>query len=160
RGATRAYLAAALGLLAVVSILRQAVPVGHLPVPLGILNLLAFVGSGYALLQVRPQLVPIPPRARRVVLAVIGVVPLFAIPGGLSGGGASPSPYVALVALVLIGGWAVCIGEPALRFWKAARNRPAVQRGRLRMLAIAYLALATALALAVLGFASTAAAGK
>ncbi|MGH7685970.1 MAG: EAL domain-containing protein [Candidatus Dormibacteria bacterium] len=160
RGAARAYLALALGLLAVVSILRQTVPIGHLPIPLAIVDLLAFVGSGYALLQVRHQLVPISPRAHSLVLTGACAVTLFAIPVVVSGGGSAPSPYVALVAVVLIGGWAVCIAEPALCFWNAARNRPAVQRGRLRVLAVAYLGLAAALGLAVLGFAGTAAVGR
>jgi diguanylate cyclase (GGDEF)-like protein/PAS domain S-box-containing protein len=150
RGPARAYLALALGLLAVVSVLRQVAPAGHLPAPFALFNLLCFIGSAYALLEVRHQLVPMEARTRRVVIAVLGTTTVLTVPVVL---GIAPVRYVTVVALLVIGIWCACIAEPAMRFWTAARDRPAVQRARLRLLSAAYLALAVALILAVLGFA-------
>lgn len=150
RGAARAYLALALGLLAVVSFLRQIGPAGHLPAPVAVLNLLCFVGSAYALLQVRHQFVPMEAQTRRAVVAALVATAILAAPVVL---GIAPARYEAVVALLVIGLWCVCVAEPAVRFWVAARNRPAVQRARLRLLSLAYLALAVDLVFAVLGFA-------
>lgn len=150
RGQARACVALALGLLAVVSILRQLAPVGHLPAPIAILNLLCFVGSAYALLDLRQQLLPMRAPTRRAVPIALATTTVLAVPVVL---GIAPARYVAVVALLVIGLWCACVAEPAVRFWIAARNRPAVQRARLRLLSVAYLALAVALIFAVLGFA-------
>ena len=157
RGLARAYLALALGLLAIVSVLRQVGLAGHLQPPLSLLNLVCFVGSGYALLELRHQLLPMTPRARRAIAAAAALTTLLAIPVVL---GAAPARYVAVVAVLLIGLWCASITEPAVRFWVAARERPAVQRGRLRLLSIAYIALAVALILAVVGFAGVTAVSR
>ncbi len=47
--------------------------------------------------------------------------------------------------------WSVCVAEPIVRFWLAARGRPAVQQGRLRSLSLGYGALVVILLLAGIG---------
>jgi signal transduction histidine kinase len=52
--------------------------------------------------------------------------------------GGSVSGSVLLFAVVFLGYWCGMVGEPAYRLWRVSRRRPAVQRARLRALAVGY----------------------
>jgi diguanylate cyclase (GGDEF)-like protein/PAS domain S-box-containing protein len=151
RGRSRAWLAAALGLLGLVSLLAQ------LPELLGIrlpsaaqVSLVAFTGSGLALIELRGVLVPMRRTAHRLALAAAGLVTATALVVPLpSGAHARYSPLQIAVVLAVILLWAGCVSEPATTFWRASRSRPRVQRARLRALSAGYLGLVVLLLVAL-----------
>ncbi|MFN2491202.1 MAG: hypothetical protein ABR529_16030 [Actinomycetota bacterium] len=140
RDRVRAYLALAISLLALVALLGQA---GRLTdYRYGILfdvSLVAFLASGYFLLMFRHEFLPLS-RASRVVSAV-------AVAGLGAAAIAARLPYEEspeyssgqnLLILGIVAAWMLCVGEPIVRFWRASKQRPAVQRARLRALSLAY----------------------
>jgi signal transduction histidine kinase len=54
-------------------------------------------------------------------------------------------------ALVLIGAWAIFVGEPIARFWIASRQLPSVQKARMRALSFGFAVLIVILMVDVLG---------
>lgn len=150
RGRTRAWLAAALGLLALVTaggelsaVVKQTVPV----VP--VLDLIFFMASAYALVELRSTLLPVSLRARLALLAVLIVSTALVVPLALGPQHQKPTAFALIVTCALILEWALCVIEPALRFRLAARRLPVVQRKRLRALSTGYLGIAGALIVAV-----------
>ena len=150
RGRTRAWLAAALVLLALVTtggelsaLFKQVNPV----VPL--LDLVFFMASAYALVELRNTLLPVSLRARMALLAVLAVSTGLVVPLALGPRDQRPTTFALVVVCALVLEWALCIIEPAMRFRLAARRLPAVQRKRLRALSTGYLGIAGALVLAV-----------
>jgi diguanylate cyclase (GGDEF)-like protein/PAS domain S-box-containing protein len=150
RGRTRAWLAAALGLLGLVTaggelsaLVKQVSPI----VPL--LDLIFFMASGYALVELRHTMLPLSLRTRLSVLAVLIVSTALAVPLALGPQHARPTTFALVIGCALLLEWALCIIEPALRFRLAARRLPVVQRKRLRALSTGYLGIAAALILAV-----------
>jgi signal transduction histidine kinase len=151
RDRARAYLALAVGSLGVVAALSQIsqlVPGAHLL--LTDLNIAVFLFSGYALLLFRSEFMPISARVLQIAAGVVAAVALVYI--------AVTAPYaagwprwIAPVAAIGLGlTWSVCVTEPAVRFWLASRDRPRVQRIRLRALSGAYLGLVAIVIFAVL----------
>jgi signal transduction histidine kinase/CheY-like chemotaxis protein len=145
------WLALAIVLLSLVSLLGRLSDVLHLTLPLvSQMSLLAFVGSGYALLRYRASVIPL---ARQwhiaAIVAMSAAVVLFwagqylvaikAVPAGLQTGTA--------IALVLI--WSAAVIEPIIRFWLAARGLPAVQAWRLRSLSLGFAGIVAILLFAV-----------
>ncbi len=112
------------------------------------LSVLAFLASGFGLLLVRHELLPL---SRRVVRAAFVAVCAAAVTGIIVRIPMSPSAHFNtpdIVALwVLVVTWTACCCEPIVRFWIAARGRPAVQRSRLRALSVAYGSVVALLAL-------------
>jgi len=159
RGRTRACLAAAFGLLGAVSALGQLSSVIAAPVVVSTVSLICFMGSGYALVELRHTLLPLARRARLAVVTLLCVITVLALPITVQGHMGKPGRYVWLVASALILGWVACVVEPAIRFRIAARSQPVVQRNRLRALSTGYLGIAIALVLA-LGAAAAAAAAS
>ncbi|MBV8528187.1 MAG: GGDEF domain-containing protein [Candidatus Dormibacteraeota bacterium] len=150
RGRTRAWLAAALGLLALVSaggelsaVVKQTVPI----VP--VLDLIFFMASAYALVELRNTLLPVSLRARLALLALLIVSTALAVPLALGPQNQKPSTFALIVVCALVVEWALCVIEPALRFRLAARRLAVVQRKRLRALSTGYLGIAGALVVAV-----------
>ena len=150
RGRTRAWLAAALGLLALVTaggelsaLFKQVYPV----VPL--LDLVFFMASAYALVELRNTLLPVSLRTRAALLVVLAVSTALVVPLALGPPNAKPTTFALIVTCALVLEWALCIIEPAMRFRLAARRLPVVQRKRLRALSTGYLGIAAALILAV-----------
>ncbi|TMD64863.1 MAG: HAMP domain-containing histidine kinase [Chloroflexi bacterium] len=143
RGQRRAYLASAIGLLGLVSLTsRLNVAIGYrfasLTTPV---VLILFMASGYALLMFRGTFIPLRPRTRAVVAVLAGATTAFFLlvappPGTVQMSGAQS---IALLALIVV--WSGMVGEPVVRFWLASRGRPAVQRGRLRVLAAGFAAI-------------------
>jgi signal transduction histidine kinase len=153
RGRAQGLLAVSLVLLAVVSALGRLQEVlGHpiASVGIGILNIIAFMASGYFVLLFRDAFLPLRSRALRAgrVLVVVGCVAGIADVTVFAH--AAQSVMTAL-AFVLIVSWAVLTGEPIVRFWLASRNMPSVQKARMRALSFGFAVLIVILMVAVLG---------
>ena len=150
RGRARAWLAAALGLLGLVSLVGQLRELGVTVPAATAVSVIGFTGSGLALVELRHALVPLRCAAHcRVVAAVVVVTATALIVPLPSGEGARYSPLQIAVVLAVILLWAACVSEPALTFWRASRTRPRVQRGRLRALSAGYLGLVAGLLVAL-----------
>jgi signal transduction histidine kinase len=143
RGQRRAYLATAIGLLGLVSLAgRVTAATGYrsgilaTPVVIGL-----FMASGYALLMFRGTFIPLPRRTPLVVGALAVATTVFFVlvapPSGTVQMNAAQS--IAVLALIVV--WSGMVGEPVVRFWLASRRRPAVQRGRLRVLSAGFAAI-------------------
>jgi signal transduction histidine kinase len=143
RGQRRAYLAAAIGLLGLVSLAgRVTAATGYrsgilaTPVVIGL-----FMASGYALLMFRGTFIPLPRQTALVVGALAVATSVFFVlvapPSGTVQMTAAQS--IALLALIVV--WCGMVGEPVVRFWLASYQRPAVQRGRLRVLSAGFAAI-------------------
>jgi signal transduction histidine kinase len=153
RGQRRAWLATAIGLLALVSLSgRVNAATGnhfaHLTTPF---VLVLFMASGYALLMFRSTFIPVRPQTRLLILALAASATGFYLVVGPPAGVIHMSPVqaVALLALILI--WSGMVGEPVVRFFLAAQGRPAVQRARLRALAAGFAAIVFILVIAGVG---------
>jgi signal transduction histidine kinase len=136
-------LALALGSLALVVLLSPALggggPVGQLVTDV---TLVAFLISGYGLLMFRNSFVSFSSMTTRLVTAAIVVVGILDIVDQLPANPDSPHDQLQTVTLVAtVALWAFCILEPIVTFWVAARDRPAVQRARLRAISIGYAGL-------------------
>jgi signal transduction histidine kinase len=147
---TRMYLALAIGCLGAVSILGQVAKL------LGtwfasvnsILGITIFLGSGLALLLFRDSVIPLARRTRQLVMVVVAATAVLEI-GVALGGTSTPKALqmLGLFAFVIV--WCGCVGEPSVRLWLAARRRTAVQRARMRALALGYIGIIVILLAAV-----------
>ena len=141
------YLALAIVLLAMVSGLGRLQ--SHLPVSLPFLSaidLVAFMGTAYALLLYRNSLIPLPRRWHAVAIASLAaasvlIVTVLVVPTN------RVLLTVATFALVLV--WSACVGEPIVRFWRVSNRLPAVQRWRLRSLSLGFGAIVAVLLFAI-----------
>src|SRR5207244_13339445 len=142
-----AFLALAIILLSAVSGLGRLQAHLWFMLPLlGPIELLAFMGTAYALLLYRNALIPLPRRwhAAAVVSLVAASVLLFgAVALSASRG------VLTVIAVLFVVVWSACVGEPALRFWRVARNLPAVQAWRLRSLSLGFGGIVVILLFAV-----------
>ncbi|MGH2727940.1 MAG: sensor histidine kinase, partial [Actinomycetota bacterium] len=103
------------------------------------LSLVGFLASGYLLLLFRHEFLPIALPVRIGVLAITAGAAGFAISRRLDyGPDVRYTGLDSVAILIVIGLWAAMVIEPILRFWRASRKRPAVQRARLRSLAAAF----------------------
>ncbi|HVL80100.1 MAG TPA: HAMP domain-containing sensor histidine kinase [Actinomycetota bacterium] len=139
----RALLAAALGCLAIVAVAVQAQAWGgYRWRPVAWLSASAFAGSGLAILEYRHSVVPL----RRWVRGAAwigtagGVAALVAAHLPLAPG-APLTPVQGTIVDAFIGLWALCAGEPVLRFWTHSRTPPPMERARLRLMAGGILGL-------------------
>ena len=134
RGRAQGMLAAALISLGLVAALGR---VPNPPLALSIVNLVLFMLSGFFVLLFRHEFVPL----RRTMLnlayallafaIVVGVVDLVAF--------ANASPFVASVlGILIVTPWAIFVGEPIVRFWIESNRLPAVQKTRMRFLAVGF----------------------
>ena len=155
RERTNALLAAALGCLGA-SALLGAAGIELAPGtsrPLGYAALITFVVSGWCILLLRNAFSPF--RVRTLNLARAGVaVVVLAVSGVAAFTLLQPAAEQigvldAVAGSLSVAAWTLCVAEPALRFWIAARGRPPVQQARLRGLASAcgFLVLVWLLAL-------------
>ncbi|HEV2218257.1 MAG TPA: response regulator [Candidatus Dormibacteraeota bacterium] len=139
RDRSSGYLALAIVLLSVVLTLGRVMTLLHVSsAPVSFLNLLAFVGSGYALLSYRHALIPLS-RGWRIGAAAV----LVAIVGAYLGAMALSAQRAVLlwIAVALIVAWAATVLEPIIRFWLVARGLPTVQKWRLRSLSLGFAGL-------------------
>jgi signal transduction histidine kinase len=132
------YLALALGSLAL-TIMIAPIRGGSGPEAqvLTDITLALFLLSGYGLVRFRDSFVPLRTRTLRLVTAGILLVGVLGILVQLP---AEPqrshSPLQMIVLLSVLVAWVLCILEPIVRFWIAARGRHAVEAARLRALSI------------------------
>jgi len=149
RERSRGYLALAIGLLGVTSLLGRIIPVAGptFGSVLSALSLVAFMASGYMLLVFRDSFVPLTSRLRYGALIAVVVATVFefaVVPMGTK----RPTGIQSAAIILLIAVWAGCVLEPIIRLWLASRGRPAVQRARLRALAAGYAGLVLVLLIA------------
>jgi signal transduction histidine kinase/DNA-binding response OmpR family regulator len=141
------FLALAIVLLAAVFGLGRLQ--AHVPftIPLlGIITLLGFMGTAYALLLYRSSLIPLPRRWHVVAIASLATASvLIVVVMAAHITGAALLPITVLFVLV----WSACVGEPIVRFWLVARRLPAVQAWRLRSLSLGFGALVALLLFAL-----------
>ncbi len=139
RDRSTGYLALAIVLLSVVLVLGRALSLLHITSPLvQLLNLIAFIGSGYALLYYRHSLIPLSRTWRIGAAAVLfGIMGAYLLAMWLS----APTSVLLWVAVALIVAWAGTVIEPIVRFWLVARGLPKVQAWRLRSLSLGFAGL-------------------
>ncbi len=144
------WLALALGSLGLVTLAgRIPQALGYSPPWLSALSIVGFMLSGYSLLRFRGTFLPLGRRTHLAVLAAIaGVVVLF-LAAGVPPAGTRPTALQGAATLLLVLVWCGSVLEPALRFWLAARRRPAVQKARLRALSAGFGGIALILVVAV-----------
>lgn len=113
-------------------------------------NLAAFMASGLFLLRFRHSYVPI---ARSWWLLAIGAVTGVTVAAFAMRLPTGPNPTYTteetILLSALIGVWGICVTEPVIRFWRASRGRPLIQRNRLRALSIAYGSIVVILLIAI-----------
>ncbi|HKW59122.1 MAG TPA: ATP-binding protein [Candidatus Dormibacteraeota bacterium] len=136
-------LAIALGSLALLILIAPTLgtpgPMGQL---LTDLSAVLFLVSGYGLFTFRNSFVPFRPLTMRLVTALILAIGLLDIVLQLPAGPESPhTPLQSLALAATVGVWAFCILDPTLTFWIASRDRPAVEKARLRALSTGYTGL-------------------
>jgi signal transduction histidine kinase len=154
RERSRGFLALAIGLLAVTTTLSQvqALTNNALGVAGQDLSIVVFLASGYALLLFRGSFIRLSRRAQLIALAAVLVTAaVYIVTFPSYRPGATPTAFQAAATILLVVVWSVCVAEPIVRFWLAARGRPAVQQGRLRSLSLGYGALVVILLLAGIG---------
>ena len=146
RDAVTGWLALAIVLLSSVTLLsRLPALIGFTPPLVTQIDLLLFMGSGYALLRFRGSLIPLPRRWH--VAAWTSMVGASGLYFGAEAWGQNGA--VGAAAGLLIGIWSVAVGEPIVRFWLVARRLPAVQAWRMRSLALGFAGLIAILLFAV-----------
>jgi signal transduction histidine kinase len=152
RGRAQAMLALSLVSLALVAALGRLQDVlgPAAPAGIGIVNIVAFMASGYFVLLFRDAFLPLSRRALRAaqVLLVAACAAGIADVTVLAHAG---TKVMTALALVLIAAWAILTGEPIVRFWLSSRNLPSVQKARMRALSFGFAVLIAILMVAVLG---------
>jgi signal transduction histidine kinase len=154
REQSRGYLALAFATLGLTSVAGQVnVLTGYRAGwALEDLTLVFFMTSGYALLLFRDSFIPLSRLIRVGALVLTMGATAFALLVGVPaqpGQQTSALQSAATITLVVV--WCACVGEPIARFWAASSSRPAVQRARLRALALGYGAIVVLLLVAGLG---------
>jgi signal transduction histidine kinase len=139
----RLNLAIALGSLAIVILLSPAfayaAPTGQALTDLGVFF---FLASGYGLLMFRHSFVPFRTSTNRLLTGSMVALGVVAIAIELPSNPESAHTLAQeLVIVALVGFWTYCILQPAVAFWIASRQRPAVEKARLRAISLGYLGL-------------------
>ncbi len=144
-------IATAVGLLGMVSLLgRIGHPDGWMGRAVSDLSIAGLLGSSVALLAFRDTVVPLGRRWRIGVYRAAGVLTFLSLfvrwPGDRS---VALHGVELVIALMVFAFWLGAIIEPALRFARVARSRPAVERARLRLLSAGYLGMFVLILLAL-----------
>ena len=140
RDGSLGWLALAIVLLSSVSLLGRIPGLLHVTLPLlAEVSLIAFVGSGYALLRYRASLISLPQRWHAMAVVAMAAGSGFYLASQLLAGGGAVPVYLqtwTVIALVLV--WSAAVLESIVRFWLVARGLPAVQAWRLRSLSLGF----------------------
>ncbi|HXM54428.1 MAG TPA: HAMP domain-containing sensor histidine kinase [Candidatus Dormibacteraeota bacterium] len=142
RERARIYLALGFVLLSLVLVIeRVQAALGTRSAALQDVAVVAFLGSGFCILLFRSCFVPL--RRFRLMAAgvAVGIAAALAIIAGVPPSSRLPGPFQSLVGDVVILTWVGLVAEPVVRFWLASRDRPPVQRARLRGLSVAFAVL-------------------
>ncbi len=101
--------------------------------------LVLFLISGYAMMMFRDSFAPLVSRSRRGITAGIVLIGALGIAEQLPADPQrSQTQLQSLVLAAVLITWALCILEPTIWFWIAARGRRAVEAARLRALSLGY----------------------
>ena len=148
RGRAQGYLALAIILLSLVSVLSRLPELLHFTPPaLSDFDLILFVGSAYALLRFRDSLIPLPGAWHAIAVGAMAVGLVLFLGSQLFGAPALLQTVAALVILIV---WAAAVLEPIVRLWVVARELPAVQAWRLRSLSLGFAGIIGILVFALL----------
>jgi signal transduction histidine kinase/DNA-binding response OmpR family regulator len=149
RDPSTGFLALAIVLLSSVALLAS-VPASASPPFLGVITLVLFMGSGYALLRFRASLIPLSPRWHAVaVIAIVVATAAVIVTQRLINTSAAPTTIYVLVVIAFFVTWSATVIEPTIRFLLVARDLPAVQAWRLRSLSFGFGGLVAVLAFAI-----------
>ncbi|GAC1343830.1 MAG: hypothetical protein NVSMB29_16890 [Candidatus Dormibacteria bacterium] len=153
RDRAKGWLALAIGLLGVTALAGQLDTLGaQRHRGLGAVTLVAFAGSGYALLRFRDVVIPLTRFVRWLATATVMLSTVFVLAVGRPLAGARTYTSLQLAAILsVVVVWSLCVGEPAVRLWLVSGGRPAVQRARLRSLSVGYAAIVAVLVLSAVG---------
>jgi PAS domain S-box-containing protein len=148
RDRARASLVFATACLSVVTIIARVQDItGARSVVLSDLIIAGFLASGYGLVLFRDAFIPLTRRVRVAVLLVVAGTAAFDIAVRFP---TSPIPHFTRLQMAAIASFGVVyslmIGESTIRFWRAGRTVPVVQRARLRSISAGYAGI-----IAVLG---------
>ena len=110
-----------------------------------------FLLGGYALLRFRGTFIPLGRASHGAALSAVAVGIVVGVASNVPSLAAAVPGLVAVGPVVLVGVWGGCVAEPIVRFLRASRNRPAVQRARLRALALGYGTILAILVFSVVG---------
>jgi signal transduction histidine kinase/DNA-binding response OmpR family regulator len=144
-------LALAIVLLSLVTLLGRAPSILHFTPPLlSQLSVLAFMGSGYALLRYRSSIIPLLPAMHTAaVMAILGTSAIYLVSQAAVDSGRAPASSQTLPVLALVVVWSAAVCEPIIRFWLVAKELPPVQAWRLRALSLGFAGLVVIIVLAV-----------
>ena len=146
------YVVLSVGTLALVAVLGQVQLFLPRTLPwLNAVSLFAFLVSGYALLLFRSAFLPLSARWLLGALAANLVAAALYLAAGVEYETSALSSVQTAVVMVSILVWIACVGEPLVRFWIAAKGRPAVQQARLRALSTGYAGLVLVLLTVTVG---------
>jgi signal transduction histidine kinase len=150
RNRSEGKLALALVFLAVVAVSGRFQDPAHPSVLLSAGALVAFMLSGFFVLLFRSEFIPLGQAALRAAVGLLALAILAGLADTtlLSHAGTA---VMTLLALVLIGAWAIFTGEPIVRFWIASNSLPGVQKARMRALSFGFAVLIVILFVDVLG---------
>jgi signal transduction histidine kinase len=139
-GRATGVIAAAIGLIAIVSVLGRLGEVTDYRYRILFdLSLVGFLASGYLLLQFRHEFLPLRTSVRIAALVVTAGAAGFLIARQLEyGPDVRYTGIDSIALLIVVAVWAAMVIEPIFQFWLASGKRPTVQRARLRSLAAAY----------------------
>jgi signal transduction histidine kinase/DNA-binding response OmpR family regulator len=151
RDGSRGFLALAIILLSVVTLVGRIPDLLHVTPPLvSQITIVGFMGSGYALLRYRSSLIPL---SRKwlvgATVAVVAATAGFLAAQAAVAAGAAPLSLETTAAIPLIVIWFAAVGEPTLRFWLVARALPTVQAWRLRSLSLGFAGIVAILLFAI-----------
>ena len=147
------YLALALGSLALLILIAPLLGGGGAePQALTDVALVLFLFSGYALLMFRDSFLPFERRTRWAITAALALIATLGIAVQLpSDPQRSHSALQSVALAAVLVAWALCILEPTVRFWLAARERRAVEAARLRALSAGYAGILVVVIIGTLG---------
>ncbi|MGI8848441.1 MAG: sensor histidine kinase [Candidatus Dormibacteria bacterium] len=140
--------------LAVVNLLSRLLSAfPALPGVAGRAEVVLFLLSGASLLLFQHSYLPLRPLTLRVTLGLVAVVALAAmladLPAGESSSVSAGSSTQLTLGLAVVIAWAVCVVEPAYRFWVEGQRLALVQRARLHALSLSIVGVAVILVLSV-----------
>jgi signal transduction histidine kinase len=146
-------LALAMGSLALLILIAPLLAGGgDAPQLLTDLALILFLFSGYALLMFRDSFLPFAPRTHWAIIAGLALIASFGIAVQLPADPQRPHSTLQSVALAaVVVAWVLCILEPTVRFWLAARERRALEAARLRALSAGYAGVLLVVIIGTLG---------
>ena len=151
RTRARGYIALAMGMLGLVSVLGRVNTLagGHLPYVAAI-SIVGFQLSALGLVLFRDSMIPIRRGGWLVTAVGLGGTALAAVLVGSPTPPNPPSMWQALASTGVVLAFIAAVAEPTVRFWLASRGLPAVQRRRMQALSLGYLGIIVILLMVLL----------